>query len=640
MSHAHPPTGPSSPHVKVSGRKIQPSSTPTENPEAGLQQTTTSQTASLSTTSGPPQSKPTSPTLSVKSPSSPTTSEKLKTRQQHSTPPTLRMTRKRASTLADLAEEPEPREKAGDSPPRSADSDAHKPQTSPDVFPHICLCQPDPKIPRPRNAFILYRQRHQQTIIARHPGLPNPEISKIAGELWRAEPESVKSEWKHLAEEEKARHAQQYPDYRFQPRHKSRISPGVASENHRCAKCGGRSIIVTRGPYLTPPSTSGAPDSATKNLISPTKVLPPARFSQSSEPTPQTSRFGNMLNSLTLSSPTPNGTATHLAHQIDPRISSPPHTAGATSTIPDPKRSLSSGPPTSSGPRHDSLRLPPLRVPSPTSATRSVEAMVMSIPFMGKIKILRRVAPPIRNPGPLSPGPRQRGLIAAVEGEDDAAVEQVVRGLEGCLGRAGEFDVRVVPGPRGPGAEVGFGDFVKVVAEWHARCGELTAFVNSRGEGDAGRMDVDGPVEDMKPAVEGSSGAGTPDTGAGKIPLLLIPRYILQASNAWASALPINDAYSPADHWQWVATLWRGIVGPDVTVYVRGGDKERERGEDGGEFAKEGWVAGKAVVDMKEEIGAVVLRRERGGKVDEGAVRRVAFEVGEWARSGMLAWSI
>jgi hypothetical protein len=49
-------------------------------------------------------------------------------------------------------------------------------------------------------AFILYRQRHQTEILAQHPGLPNPEVSKIAGELWKAEPESVKNEWKHLAE--------------------------------------------------------------------------------------------------------------------------------------------------------------------------------------------------------------------------------------------------------------------------------------------------------------------------------------------------------------------------------------------------------------------------------------------------------
>lgn len=80
----------------------------------------------------------------------------------------------------------------------------------------FCLCQPDPKIPRPRNgeqirpgcittsltfpAFILYRQHYQSSVVAKNPRLPNPEISKIIGEHWRTLPEDTKQEWKALAE--------------------------------------------------------------------------------------------------------------------------------------------------------------------------------------------------------------------------------------------------------------------------------------------------------------------------------------------------------------------------------------------------------------------------------------------------------
>jgi hypothetical protein len=49
-------------------------------------------------------------------------------------------------------------------------------------------------------AFILYRQHHHSDLVAQHPGLPNPEISKIAGHLWTKEPDSVKGQWKGLAE--------------------------------------------------------------------------------------------------------------------------------------------------------------------------------------------------------------------------------------------------------------------------------------------------------------------------------------------------------------------------------------------------------------------------------------------------------
>jgi len=48
-------------------------------------------------------------------------------------------------------------------------------------------------------AFILYRQHHQQAIIARNPGLNNPDISKIIGEQWKAEGEESKKVWQDLA---------------------------------------------------------------------------------------------------------------------------------------------------------------------------------------------------------------------------------------------------------------------------------------------------------------------------------------------------------------------------------------------------------------------------------------------------------
>jgi hypothetical protein len=49
-------------------------------------------------------------------------------------------------------------------------------------------------------AFILYRQHHQQAIIARNPGLNNPDISKIIGEQWKAENEESKKVWQDLAQ--------------------------------------------------------------------------------------------------------------------------------------------------------------------------------------------------------------------------------------------------------------------------------------------------------------------------------------------------------------------------------------------------------------------------------------------------------
>lgn len=49
-------------------------------------------------------------------------------------------------------------------------------------------------------AFILYRQHHQAVVVAKHPGLPNPDISKILGEQWRNLSAQTKKKWQALAE--------------------------------------------------------------------------------------------------------------------------------------------------------------------------------------------------------------------------------------------------------------------------------------------------------------------------------------------------------------------------------------------------------------------------------------------------------
>ncbi|RKP39029.1 putative HMG box protein, partial [Dimargaris cristalligena] len=75
-------------------------------------------------------------------------------------------------------------------------------------------------IPRPRNAFIIYRQEKHRELVAGStgPSIPNKEISKIIGKMWREEPKLVKDEYHRRAEEEKTTHATTYPDYKYSPR--------------------------------------------------------------------------------------------------------------------------------------------------------------------------------------------------------------------------------------------------------------------------------------------------------------------------------------------------------------------------------------------------------------------------------------
>ncbi|KLO14100.1 HMG-box, partial [Schizopora paradoxa] len=75
-------------------------------------------------------------------------------------------------------------------------------------------------IPRPPNAFMLYRQNfvHQRHV----PGsieTNHNSLSRIVGDCWKQLPASEKKVWEEMAERKKAEHKKRYPDYRFQPKH-------------------------------------------------------------------------------------------------------------------------------------------------------------------------------------------------------------------------------------------------------------------------------------------------------------------------------------------------------------------------------------------------------------------------------------
>ncbi|KAF2446724.1 hypothetical protein P171DRAFT_238165 [Karstenula rhodostoma CBS 690.94] len=513
---------------------------------------------------------------------------------------------------------------------------------------HVCLCQPEPKIPRPRNAFILYRQYHQHAIAAANPRLPNPDISKIIGEQWKAENQAVKKVWQDLAQEEKLRHHEQHPDYRYQPRRVSKaLNPGVAHttvDKYRCPKCGGRSI-------KTPSPSSPYPNSAV------TPTLPPPRYSESLTPTV---RLPSIISSLSMDSPArrrgTTGPSSLSSIQIPPTVREDGY--GYTPNTPDSKRRRFNPYPMSSnggrrpdGPyyhhgRRDSLpplqmrttppqtaTMPPIRtprdirrgsvdlnliVPSANDQSRSVEAMVMSVPYMVKIKVLGRITPPLKEPGPSSPAVQVRGGIIAVEGEDQTAVAELSTWLNDFLGRDKEYSPRIAEPPKEPAGkgDVSFEEYFGLIQEWHGRSKEMIKYIttpvapSSPPKSPASDTDKD---ETMKE----TNTPPTSPTPSAK-PVLILPSYQLRASDVYASRIPIQDVYSPMDHWQWMATLWRGTVGPDLTIYIKGADKESR---DGGKL-----------VDVNDEVRCMTVVKEGSGKFAESALRRVGFEVGEWVR--------
>jgi len=269
---------------------------------------------------------------------------------------------------------------------------------------------------------------------------------------------------------------------------------------------------------------------------------------------------------------------------------------------------------------------------------------VSSLRFEGKIKTLRRIAPPINSTPPPQPSGRPRGLLIAIDGDAETPVGAVLKALQDLLKKAGEFEVLTIEGPRMPGADAGVVAFFESAGNWHAFVPQLRELVFGPVEGvssvrDNSHMDIDGDEQseasrsvsaNAKTTRSQSTVLGNKGTSESKIPLVMIPRYLLSLSDAWTIALPCIDKYSAENHWQWAATLWRGVPGPDVTIYLK---------EEGGESqtaTPEGRVStpsggGKGTVDIVEEFGLMVMKA--GKEVDGAALRRVAFEVGEWARS-------
>lgn len=300
----------------------------------------------------------------------------------------------------------------------------------------------------------------------------------------------------------------------------------------------------------------------------------------------------------------------------------------------------------------ESLRLPPLQpqLPEPgqnsihrvdvdaenrDEQAKSIEAIVMTIPYIDKIKVLTKISPPLMPSGIGSPVQQVRGAVIAVEGADRELLTEVGAFVYEHLSSDSSCAVRTwsisnaaqripVYSDRGMESTAStstnslahsrstttrdpFVEYLSVISEWHRKSPEITKYITT----------ALGP-----PATDTSNTNGTkrPTLVSKYIPIALLPQgFSLTTSDTHALRIPINDFYAPADHWQWMATLWRGIIGPDLTVYVKRVDRE--------EMDRHGSV------EIRRDCAAIVVRLSDAGKFEEKTGRRLGFEVLEFVRS-------
>lgn len=285
---------------------------------------------------------------------------------------------------------------------------------------------------------------------------------------------------------------------------------------------------------------------------------------------------------------------------------SPPQTA----TMPPPR--------TPRDARRNSVDLNVL-VPNQNDQSRSVEAMVMSVPYTVKIKVLGRITPPFKEPGPSSPAVQVRGGIIAVEGEDQAAVNELTHWLKDFLSKDKDYSPRLAEPPKQPEGkgESSFEEYLALISEWHGKSREMIKFITTPV---ASPSSPRSPMSDKDEAMKADGTTPPTSPAPSPKPVLILPTYQLRASDIYASRIPIADVYSPMDHWQWMATLWRGTIGPDLTIYIKNADKDRE-GRDGGKL-----------VELNDEVRCLTVVKGENDNFAEAALRRVGFEVGEWVR--------
>jgi hypothetical protein len=265
---------------------------------------------------------------------------------------------------------------------------------------------------------------------------------------------------------------------------------------------------------------------------------------------------------------------------------------------------------------------------------RSVEEVLMNFPYQNKIKLLGRISLPYKENAVPNPARCLRGAIIAVEGDDVAAVKELSQWLNDRLGKDSDtkYRPRITESPKAPNDEnVTFEDYLDLIKDWHGKSKEMIEYItipaiaptssqdSASADKDTDKEDADANRKDSatsseSSAQEATSSVSTITDGPDVKPVIILPTFQLAASVAYASRIPIQDAYSCTDHWQWMATLWRGTVGPDLTIYVKTNEKD----------------AGATKPEMDDAVRCLTIGKEKDGKFTDADLRRVGFEVSEF----------
>ncbi|TKA26642.1 hypothetical protein B0A50_04750 [Salinomyces thailandicus] len=101
-------------------------------------------------------------------------------------------------------------------------------------MPCVCASATQAKVPRPKNAFIIFRMQNRKAIGRGMHTTHNPTVSKAAGAQWRALGPAGQAPYKAMAEQEAENHAAKYPNYKYKPMRKGGIDQRFGDPTCTC----------------------------------------------------------------------------------------------------------------------------------------------------------------------------------------------------------------------------------------------------------------------------------------------------------------------------------------------------------------------------------------------------------------------
>lgn len=266
-------------------------------------------------------------------------------------------------------------------------------------------------------------------------------------------------------------------------------------------------------------------------------------------------------------------------------------------------------------------------VPPKTAMTVTPSARAQAVPFPDwhKLGILNSVARPMRTkPGDL------RGVVIAVEGNHAEAARSIADWLGKHLARTIDIgvnehkavqNIHLMDGPTISEKVLNQERLFEVVKNWHAKNRHVHQILTSPPT-ERGATQKDGHKK-QEPATGDRAKGAASTPKADQLPSAVIFRnYLLSATDAAARQLKLADLYGANAHWSWTACLWRGMIGPDLVIYISDTDARDVNSIDVLEYPKT-FIVTRCRAPWASVEGSVC-------GVQPGALRRLGFEVLEW----------